>query len=284
MLKSVWGQPEDNFILYMDILGGESLINSPQVVKLSTFIKWALDETKRVNSIYNNTADEESKIYFKMFSDNIIICSKANYKFLLQFAAGWQRQLSDLGIFLRGALCYGNIIKEDDFVLGSGLVKAYKLESDIAVYPRIIIDKSFSDKADIDFLDAYTTTFRDDLLFVDYLRLAVHGLNKAEVAPFFLNHGCAIKNNLFYTSYITQLEQKVRKKIIEKYEWLSGYHDHFLKNITIDFIKNQNGGAVDCSKYFGIGENIEVWRDSHLRHLQFNLKYLPLDFAVPWRT
>jgi hypothetical protein len=51
MFKSLWGQPEDNFILYMDILGGESLIDSPQVVKLCTFINWALDETKRVNLI-----------------------------------------------------------------------------------------------------------------------------------------------------------------------------------------------------------------------------------------
>ena len=289
MSKSLWGQPEDNFILYMDVLGGESIIDSPHVVKLSTFIKWAIDETKRVNLIYNNMEDEESKIYFKMFSDNIIICSKANYKFLLQIAAGWQRKLSDLGIFLRGALCYGSIIKEDDFVLGSGLVKAYKLESNVAIYPRIIIDESFSDKTGTDFLEAYATKFCDDLLFVDYLCLASNELYKSEVTPFFMNHGGAIKNNLFYSNYVTQftaqqIERGIREKIIRKHEWLRDYYNHFLRNSKIDFIKDQNGNNVDCLKYFGIDEDIAKWRDSHLWHLQVNLKYLPLDFVVPWRV
>jgi len=291
MAKSMWGQPEDNFILYMDVLGGENLINSPQVIKLSTFIKWALDETKRVNLVYNRTLDEGRKIYFKMFSDNIIICTKSNYKFLLEIAAGWQRKLSDFGIFLRGALCHGSIIKEDDFVLGSGLVKAYKLEGNVAKYPRIIIDESFSEKADNDILEAYTTNFRgggDDVLFVDYLRLAVDGLYRSEVAPFFINHGFAIKNNLFYTAYVTPFseeenERKIKEKILEKHEWLRKYHDHFLKNATFDFIKNQNSEAVDCFKYFGIGEDIAAWRDMHLLHLQGDLKYLPLDYSAPWK-
>lgn len=280
-MKSIWGKSEDNFILYMDVLGGEDIINSPQVGQLSTFLKWAVDETKKVNFIYNNSGDEDSKIYFKMFSDNIIICSKANYAFLLEIAAGWQRKLSDFGIFIRGALCYGGIIKEDDFVLGSGLVKAYKLESNDAVYPRIIVDKSFSTKADTDILKTYVTKFFDDILFVDYLQLANNSLIKSEVTPFLLNHGGAIKNNLFYANYITQfteqeIHQGVREKIIKKHEWLRDYHNNFLLNSKIDFIKDEN------IKIFGIGEDIRTWRESQLQHLQVNLKRLPLDFVAPW--
>jgi len=272
----------------MDILGGESLINSPQVGKLSAFIKEVLCETKRVNRIYNNTANEDMRIYFKMFSDNIVICSKANNLFLLQIAAGWQRQLAEFGIFVRGALCYGNVIKEDDFVLGSGLVDAYKLESDTAVYPRIIIDESIYNKTDTDALETYATKFRDDLLFVDYIRVASSELSPIEVVPFFVNHSHAIKANLFYTNYVTpftaqQVEQGVRKKILEKHEWLRDYHNHFLQNSEIDFIKDQNGNCVNCFERFGIDEDISKWRDSHLMHLAY-LEHLPLGFVIPWKV
>jgi len=280
----MWGQAENNFILYMDVLGGEKIIDSPQVVKLSTFMKWALDETKRVNLMYNRTANEEQKIYFKMFSDNIIICTKSNYKFLLQIAAGWQRKLSDLGIFLRGALCHGSIIKEDDFVLGSGLVKAYKLESNCAKYPRIIIDESFSEKIDADILGAYTTRFRDNVLFIDYLRLAINGLCRSEVASFFMNHAYAIKNNLFYATYATRFsanenELRTQEKILIKHKSLRGYHDNFMKITTLDC----NGDVVDCFKYFSIGGDISKWRDLHLWHLKV-IKCLPSDFVAHWEV
>lgn len=84
---------------------------SPQIGILSTVLDWTLKELKRVRLLY-----EAEEVYFKMFSDNIILCSDTNYKFLLMVAAGWQKHLATFGIFLRGSLCYGSVIKNPDFI------------------------------------------------------------------------------------------------------------------------------------------------------------------------
>ncbi|MCL2378485.1 MAG: hypothetical protein FWC77_05085 [Defluviitaleaceae bacterium] len=239
MLKPFWGQPEGNFILYMDILGGEKIIQSPQIGILSTVLDWTLKELKRAKQIHR--ADD---VYFKMFSDNIIVCSENNYEFLLLIAAGWQKHLATFGIFLRGAICYGSVIKNTDFILGDGLVRAYKLENEHAKSPRVLVDKGFIDalsckEASDSVYSRYLHRDTDDNLYVHYLKEANLTYDKTTMMNLLLEHTFRIKLNLFWNSEITEFtpreqEKNVQGSINKKYEWLRDYHNAFIRDNNYD--------------------------------------------------
>jgi hypothetical protein len=44
------------------------------------------------------------------------------------------------GFIFRGAITYGKIIHNSDIVFGPDFITAYKIESNLAIYPRIVID------------------------------------------------------------------------------------------------------------------------------------------------
>ena len=44
------------------------------------------------------------------------------------------------GILIRGGVTLGPLIHESRVMFGGGMIKAYKLESKLAIYPRIVID------------------------------------------------------------------------------------------------------------------------------------------------
>lgn len=53
-----------------------------------------------------------------------------------------QSLLLQYGLLLRGGIAVGKLYHDGEIVYGPGLVKAYELESKLAIYPRIIMDSS----------------------------------------------------------------------------------------------------------------------------------------------
>src|SRR5262249_38748094 len=53
-----------------------------------------------------------------------------------------QFRLSSLGWFLRGSVAVGPLFASKQFVIGSGMLSAYKMEENDAVFPRVILDRS----------------------------------------------------------------------------------------------------------------------------------------------
>jgi len=72
-------------------------------------------------------------------------------------------------IFFRGGIAKGNLFYDEKmyFVFGSGLVKAYFLESNVAKYPRIVIDKELNPSPILVGLDKDD----DETWYLDYLSL-----------------------------------------------------------------------------------------------------------------
>jgi hypothetical protein len=56
-----------------------------------------------------------------------------------------QRGLLCLGVRTRGGIAFGRLFHRRDMVFGEGLVRAYRLESEIAIYPRAVIDDKIID-------------------------------------------------------------------------------------------------------------------------------------------
>src|SRR5699024_482009 len=111
-----------------------------------------------INDILDKIANDKGhfqgcgKIQSKIFSDNIVfaieyndynsLCKNAKLLIavmsMFQYAITCEQPL-DVPIFVRGSICKGPLYWGENFILGSGLVTAYEMESKIAIYPRIIV-------------------------------------------------------------------------------------------------------------------------------------------------
>lgn len=75
------------------------------------------------------------------FSDSVVFSSD-NLVYILGAANGLQRTLLEVGMLCRGAIAFGALHHSGSVVFGPALVRAYRVETTAAVYPRIIIDDS----------------------------------------------------------------------------------------------------------------------------------------------
>lgn len=91
-------------------------------------------------------------------------------------------------IFIRGAIVCGKIFFSDNYIFGDGLVKAYSLENEMAVVPRIILDKEvlniFNIRVDNIIRDFYKVTDEEVIedidgdYFINYLAIDYRYLEK----------------------------------------------------------------------------------------------------------
>ena len=124
---------------------------------------------------------------------------------------------------IRGSITYGSLTIDEDinFICGSGLVRAYLLESKIAFYPRVIVDHRL-DKYIQHREEIQTWFFKDadGFYYVDFLEYCF--LYEETMRLFILKQ---IKE-------LVEIEcQNARKKdnysVQQKYEWLKNYVDRF---------------------------------------------------------
>lgn len=172
-----------HLIAFLDLLGATNRIEKDQNASLSEMnnLYIALEEASvRVNANFH------SKIQFKTFSDNVIIVQKLDQrplneqldKFVVLMAIFQFLALLSYSWLVRGAVCVGDVFIDENFVWGKGLVAAHNLESQCAVYPRVILDKScFSDnslydeKKNLVYSHQITRDF-DDFFIVDFFESA----------------------------------------------------------------------------------------------------------------
>ena len=112
------------------------------------------------------------------FSDSIIITIKAEDK-LNERLSALIAQISKIGsnlflknILIRGAISYGDLhlIADKNICFGEALIKAYELESEKAIYPRIILSKSILNKLN------YPVTKRNRMPYHQYIERLDDGL------------------------------------------------------------------------------------------------------------
>ena len=132
----------ERIVAFIDILGFESLVRDLEKdERLHRRLQYALQDIKRVkiSSLTENTAQKDLEV--SVFSDCVAISAERdNYHGVIWTAIHLQSSLLVLGILTRGGISKGGLVHEDDILYGEGMIKAYKLESKAAIYPRILID------------------------------------------------------------------------------------------------------------------------------------------------
>ena len=158
------------------------------------------------------------------------------------------------GILIRGGMTIGPVhvgLDGKGPIFGNGMVRAYRIEEDEAVYPRIMID----DEA----IEAYLTdptlwkdgdqdgheaglarqfigVAEDGSHFLDYLRAAGPGEFDGGVAghfEFLRRHKRLIVDNM------ANADAKARRKLV----WLASYHNRFIAELRGDYDMDDPNGA-----------------------------------------
>ena len=227
-------------ITFFDILGFGQLVeknNNPEnIFDVLSLVKKSSEPDGELASLYDMS--------FVNFSDTVVRTKNILSETNLQDPPGIlfheildmvhiQVELAARGIFIRGSITIGKIFVENGLIYGPGLVRAYKLESKIASYPRIIIDpdllkifdgtnalKSSIHTHDMEkgYLKNLLRKDIDGLWFIDYLRGS-----EIEFEDAFDYYGFLLKNANVIRKATKDLKEL--NDVVQKYSWLANYHN-----------------------------------------------------------
>jgi hypothetical protein len=136
-------------------------------------------------------------------------------------------------VFLRGAITCGDVIHESQRIFGPGFLRAYELETQIACFPRIVIDPDalttyqktpalrashHTHSQDVEYVARMLREDTDGVWFVDYLAAAKEEVGgDCQWLRFLSKHKDAIIE--------AASGQETMSRISQKYNWLADYHN-----------------------------------------------------------
>jgi len=144
------------------------------------------------------------------FSDSIILAlpySADEFAGVVDHVAILQQTLLQDGILSRGGLSYGKHYSDEEFIFSDALIRAYKIERDRAIFPRVVVDDDLLDLLSTSGSDPQLALIReaDGACFVDYLRKMTPDVARTAV------------------SETTANWQKTPVRVREKMRWLRDY-------------------------------------------------------------
>lgn len=148
----------ERYVAFVDILGFSNIVrnsvNSPyQAGELAKILERLANRT--TPSIFDQ--GEGDNFRGQSFSDCIVLSENATPKgllHLLQTLTFVSLDLMSNGILVRGGIAKGQLHHTEKVVFGPALIEAYALESQLAKFPRVLIDRgAHSDFAQIKIVD-----------------------------------------------------------------------------------------------------------------------------------
>jgi len=207
-------QYDEKLVAWVDILGMRTRIHdykNHDAEEILTIM------SRFQNYVRNSCENFEELVKYIQISDGIIIVSEFEYlkeicEILCQIQ--WNILVND-NMILRGALTSGKIrINEDPpLIIGPAFVEAFELESENAIFPRIIISHNLYNLSNFEFINEDT----DHYHFLDFLEYVIKTKN--------LNNK-QLLHNLRTSKVIKYLKTEYNEHIgkdnrtAQKYGWL----------------------------------------------------------------
>lgn len=242
----------DAFVTFIDILGFKELVADKTATELNRVlgaleIFSSLPERRR--SPYS---DEKHLPIVTQFSDSIVriqpIDNEDDEVRILDFFHGeitalllTQGNLACNGILIRGAMTYGNICVHNNKIFGPAFNEAYRIESSLARYPRIVIDEKLCFEGDenpvvakaghSDWREASSVIFDyllradDGLWMVNYLphMCETDGGGKTKISEVLIAHRDKLSDLL------TNKKDVKNSEPVAKIRWAANYHNQIVK-------------------------------------------------------
>jgi len=109
--------------------------------KVFTRLHRALRRIKGIEKTTSSDWTVQKGLQVSVFSDSIAISGEPSRFRDVWWTAGWlQADLLYDGVLLRGGISVGDTHHSNGILYGDGMLRAYRIESSAAVYPRIVID------------------------------------------------------------------------------------------------------------------------------------------------
>lgn len=216
-------------VAFIDILGATNAIMKQTDVALDV-----------VHKIYENAIEKFLKCQapgfdrpqIKIFSDNILValpCDLTHRKKDALFAvavmgAALQADFLVHGWLIRGGISAGDFFMDDVMVWGSALVRAYKLESEVAYFPRVVIDPALAQECELDLMIQYASKINS---YGCIFGKDNDGMIRLEIMPdMWPNTTLAIFKEFESGILEKQLEENHgNTKVCQKWLWM----DHYVK-------------------------------------------------------
>lgn len=230
---------ESSIVTFIDVLGFRSLVESGSAAEVHNVI----------SQLQHFTQSNEPSSYRKLstfarvrsVSDAVVRIRtyKTRYRspvLLREIHDLFRAQIAlvDLGVLVRGGLTVGDVYvgaRKTDPVFGPAMVRAYEIESQEAIFPRIVIDEYALERHNKDellrsddrtlpeeekWLGRFLATGDDGTRFIDYLQAAADfSFHSPEHYKFLQKHAELIRNG----------RQNKNRSVRRKYEWLAIYHN-----------------------------------------------------------
>ena len=234
-------------VIHSDILGFKKIIENAENDKAEETLnklKITLSESTSILDMFKAVEKPTSmKLNYKLFSDNLYASFSYEVGNLqsfsdafivaIIFARAYFTNMLDNKILVRGGISFGNDYYDDNMIFSMALVKAYTIESEKAIFPRIVIDNELIDLIKKDlllpsqiFLDVLKNSILKDqegIYFINPNGLAtdfnseLNGVVGADLDKIFMH-----QNIQFIMDEVKKLDRDTPEgeKIGKKYDWL----------------------------------------------------------------
>jgi hypothetical protein len=181
---------EERLITYLDILGWSRLLeasakNKQLLRSIDSVAEWIAEVSRftgEVNKVFVKLSSKIPKLPEDMFSlplglqathfsDTIVLSSPVRQESsmaLVGMTAGLANVVLKGGYYVRGALTRGLLRHTQKTLYGPAIVKAYHIEQNIAIYPRIVVT------SDVETLLSWGRVRVDECDSVTYLDVLSH--------------------------------------------------------------------------------------------------------------
>lgn len=151
---------EPRIICFVDILGFKKLVQEYEEDITSTILQDIQESFEQAEKYlfqfsWGKNQDLIKHLEHQTFSDNICISIPyfdnqsdfiANFLMIATYVRGFQYLMMTKGFFTRGGLSTGSYYADNNIIFSEGLIQAYNLEKDTAIYPRTIVDPMVFEK------------------------------------------------------------------------------------------------------------------------------------------
>jgi len=186
---------------------------------------------------------DPNKYRYYLFSDNLCITSidetsPTDLEDLLFVIANLYYELAKAGYFIRGGIDYGLFVDEGSIAVGMPLAHAYRIESKVAVYPRIVLSKNFVDQLAEKYTDQegmdegnYLRLLLSHSCELTYLNVFMHVFQtdfETDKIQFFHDMNFKIIESLDFT--------KGKETVHHKFKWLAEEFNKFLDSYSDELV------------------------------------------------